>query len=235
MYYAFDTAYMWIYILMIAAFIVSLIAQISVQSNFNKYSKVKSSSGMTGAQVANRLLSSQNVTNVAVGQIAGNLTDHYNPSNKTLGLSEPVYGSSSLSATAVAAHECGHAMQHAYGYGPLKIRTAIVPVVNFSSRISWIFLIIGLFFNNSTASIFLNIGIILFSAAVVFQLITLPVEFDASRRGLDLLESDGILTRDEVKGASAVLKAAAMTYVAAACVSILQLIRLILISRSRSD
>ncbi len=233
MYYMQDLSYLWIYGLLVAAFIVSLVAQIRVHTSFNKYAKVLSANGLTGAQVAAKLLGSQNITDVMIGPVGGSLTDHYNPSKRTLALSEPVYNKASLSASAVAAHECGHAVQHAYGYGPLKLRTAIVPVASISSKISWLFVIIGIFYNTTTGSVFLNIGIILFSAAVAFQLITLPVEFNASRRGLKLLESNGILTKEEVKGASSVLRAAALTYVAAASTAVLQLLRLVLIAQSR--
>lgn len=233
MYYWGNSMYNSYYIVMIAAFVITLIAQIRVKTTFNKYSTVLSSTGMTGAMTAANLLASQGIGNVAIGRVQGSLTDHYNPSNKTLGLSEPVYYKTSLSAIAVAAHECGHAMQHAFGYGPLALRTAIVPIASFSSRFSWIFLIIGLFYYSTVGSIFLRIGIIMFSAAVLFQLITLPVEINASRRALVLLEQNGILTPQENKGAKAVLRAASMTYVAAASASILQLLRLIAIARSR--
>ncbi len=233
MYYWGNSMYNSYYIVMIAAFVITLIAQIRVKTTFNKYSTVFSSTGMTGAMTAANLLASQGIGNVAIGRVQGSLTDHYNPSNKTLGLSEPVYDKTSLSAIAVAAHECGHAMQHAFGYGPLALRTAIVPIASFSSRFSWIFLIIGLFYYSTVGSIFLRIGIIMFSAAVLFQLITLPVEINASRRALVLLEQNGILTPQENKGAKAVLRAASMTYVAAASASILQLLRLIAIARSR--
>ena len=206
MYYWGNSMYNSYYIVMIAAFVITLIAQIRVKTTFNKYSTVLSSTGMTGAMTAANLLASQGIGNVAIGRVQGSLTDHYNPSNKTLGLSEPVYDKTSLSAIAVA---------------------------SFSSRFSWIFLIIGLFYYSTVGSIFLRIGIIMFSAAVLFQLITLPVEINASRRALVLLEQNGILTPQENKGAKAVLRAASMTYVAAASASILQLLRLIAIARSR--
>ena len=223
------------YIVLGVSFLISLIAQIIVKATFNKYTKVQASTGMTGAQAAATLLMSQGIGNVSIGRIAGSLTDHYNPSNNTLVLSEPVFGQSSISAIAVAAHECGHAMQHATGYFPLTLRTKLVPAVNISSRVSWIFIIIGLFFYSTVANWFLYIGIILFSAAVVFQLVTLPVEINASRRALTLLQQNGILAGNENAAARKVLNAAALTYVAAACVSILQLLRLIAIARSRSD
>lgn len=233
MFYWGDTMFNSYYIVMIVTFVITLIAQIRVKTTFNKYSAVMSSSGMTGAMTAANLLSSQGIGNVAIGRVQGSLTDHYNPSNRTLALSEPVYDKTSLSAIAVAAHECGHAMQHAFGYVPLALRTAIVPVASFSSRFSWVFLIIGLFYYSEIGSIFLRIGIIMFSAAVLFQLITLPVEINASRRALVLLEKNGVLTHQENKGAKAVLRAASMTYVAAASASIIQLLRLLAIARSR--
>lgn len=221
------------YIVLGVSFVISLIAQIIVRATFNKYSNVPSSRGITGAQAASLLLSSQGIGNVSIGRVQGSLTDHFNPSNNTLVLSEPVFDRSSISAIAVAAHECGHAMQHATGYGPLALRTFMVPAVSISSRISWIFIIIGLFYYSTVGNWFLYIGIILFSAAVVFQLVTLPVELNASRRALTLLEQNGILVGNENGAAKSVLRAAALTYVAAACVSIIQLGRLILIARSR--
>lgn len=228
-----EYVFMSYYIVLGVSFVISLIAQIIVRATFNKYSKVPSSRGITGAQAASLLLGSQGIGNVSIGRVQGSLTDHYNPSNNTLVLSEPVFGQSSISAIAVAAHECGHAMQHATGYGPLALRTLMVPAVSISSRVSWIFIIIGLFYYSAVGNWFLYIGIILFSAAVVFQLVTLPVELNASRRALTLLEQNGILVGNENGAAKAVLRAAALTYVAAACVSIIQLGRLILIARSR--
>ena len=228
-----QNVYLSYYIVLGVSFVISLIAQIIVRATFNKYSNVPSSRGITGAQAASLLLSSQGIGNVSIGRVQGSLTDHFNPSNNTLVLSEPVFDRSSISAIAVAAHECGHAMQHATGYGPLALRTFMVPAVSISSRISWIFIIIGLFYYSTVGNWFLYIGIILFSAAVVFQLVTLPVELNASRRALTLLEQNGILVGNENGAAKSVLRAAALTYVAAACVSIIQLGRLILIARSR--
>ena len=228
-----QNVFMSYYIVLGVSFVISLIAQIIVRATFNKYSNVPSSRGITGAQAASLLLSSQGIGNVSIGRVQGSLTDHFNPSNNTLVLSEPVFDRTSISAIAVAAHECGHAMQHATGYGPLALRTFMVPAVSISSRISWIFIIIGLFYYSTVGNWFLYIGIILFSAAVVFQLVTLPVELNASRRALTSLEQNGILVGNENGAAKAVLRAAALTYVAAACVSIIQLGRLILIARSR--
>ena len=223
------------YILIIIAAIISLIAQWRVNSSFSKYSRVASMSGMTGAQAARMILQSNGINDVSVQRISGKLTDHYNPSTKVLNLSESVYGSTSVAAIGVAAHECGHAIQHARGYFPLSLRTALVPVANIGSQLSWVFIIVGaiLSFNQTL----ITIGIIMFSAAVLFQLVTLPVEFNASARALEQLESNGILYRDEVSQTRKVLSAAALTYVAAAATAILQLLRLIILfgGRGRRD
>ena len=223
------------YILIIIASIISLIAQWRVNSAFSKYSRVASMSGMTGAQAARMILQSNGINDVSVQRISGKLTDHYNPSTKVLNLSESVYGSTSVAAIGVAAHECGHAIQHARGYFPLSLRTALVPVANIGSQLSWVFIIVGaiLSFNQTL----ITIGIIMFSAAVLFQLVTLPVEFNASARALEQLESNGILYRDEVSQTRKVLSAAALTYVAAAATAILQLLRLIILfgGRGRRD
>ena len=223
------------YILIIIAAIISLIAQWRVNSAFSKYSRVASMSGMTGAQAARMILQSNGINDVSVQRISGKLTDHYNPSTKVLNLSESVYGSTSVAAIGVAAHECGHAIQHARGYFPLSLITALVPVANIGSQLSWVFIIVGaiLSFNQTL----ITIGIIMFSAAVLFQLVTLPVEFNASARALEQLESNGILYRDEVSQTRKVLSAAALTYVAAAATAILQLLRLIILfgGRGRRD
>ena len=223
------------YILITIAAIISLIAQWRVNSAFSKYSRVASMSGMTGAQAARMILQSNGINDVSVQRISGKLTDHYNPSTKVLNLSESVYGSTSVAAIGVAAHECGHAIQHARGYFPLSLRTALVPVANIGSQLSWVFIIVGaiLSFNQTL----ITIGIIMFSAAVLFQLVTLPVEFNASARALEQLESNGILYRDEVSQTRKVLSAAALTYVAAAATAILQLLRLIILfgGRGRRD
>lgn len=223
------------YILIIIAAIISLIAQWRVNSAFSKYSRVASMSGMTGAQAARMILQSNGINDVSVQRISGKLTDHYNPSTKVLNLSESVYGSTSVAAIGVAAHECGHAIQHARGYFPLSLRTALVPVANIGSQLSWVFIIVGaiLSFNQTL----ITIGIIMFSAAVLFQLVTLPVEFNASARALEQLESNGILYRDEVSQTRKVLSAAALTYVATAATAILQLLRLIILfgGRGRRD
>lgn len=220
------------YTLLIIAMIISFYAQIKVQSTFRRYSSVRCNKGYTAAQVARYLLDRSGLNDVRIEPVAGNLTDHYDPRDKTLRLSQSVYNSNSVAAVGVAAHETGHAIQHDIGYAPLSIRNSLVPVANFGSSASW-FLIILSFITGKQQ--LLNIGIILFSAAVLFQIITLPVEFNASNRALKLLESEGILYNEEMDSARKVLSAAALTYVAAAIVSIAQLMRLIFMSRRRDD
>lgn len=228
--YYFDSTY----ILILIAAVISIIAQIRVNTTFKKYSRVASASGITGAQAADRILKSQGIYDVTIRQVAGNLTDHYDPRNKTLNLSNSVYNANSVAAVGVAAHECGHAIQHAKGYAPLGLRSALVPVANLGSKLSWLFILAGMLFSfNHTLIV---IGIIMFSLAVLFQLVTLPVEFNASSRALQLLESNGILYQNEVSMTRKVLSAAALTYVAAAASAILQLLRLILLfGGNRSD
>ena len=217
-------------ILLVPAIIISGIAQLKIKSSFSKYSKVNSSNGYTGAKVARMLLDDGGLFDIPVEIVRGKLTDHYDPSKRIMRLSEEVYNGTSVAAIGVAAHETGHAMQDKEHYVPLKLRNAIVPAVNFSSNASWLLFLIGIILSISPL---INIGIILFSAVVVFQLITLPVEFNASNRALSILESRNILYGDEIKGAKSVLNAAAMTYVAAALMAISQLIRLVLLSRNR--
>lgn len=214
----------------------SLWAQGRVNSAFSRYSKVRSRTGMTGAEAARRLLNSQGIYDVTVRAVAGSLTDHYDPRTKTVNLSEAVYGASSVAAIGVAAHECGHAMQHNEEYGPLRFRSALVPVANLGSRISWPLILIGIIFGG-LGSPLVQIGILMFTLAVLFQLVTLPVEFNASNRAVKLLDSQGILASDEVSGTRKVLSAAALTYVAAAATSILQLLRLVILfgGRNRRD
>lgn len=188
-YYYYDPTYM----LIIISALISLFAQFLVNSRFSKYSRVRSRSGMTGAQAAERILQSQGIYDVAIQRVSGKLTDHYDPRNKTLNLSDAVYASTSVAAVGVAAHECGHAIQHARGYAPLSFRSALVPVANIGSQLSWLFIILGIFFGGSHTLIM--IGILMFSAAVLFQLVTLPVEFNASGRALKLLSETGILQK----------------------------------------
>ena len=220
-YYYYDPTYM----LIVISALISLFAQFLINSRFSKYSRVRSRSGMTGAQAAERILQSQGIYDVAIQRVSGKLTDHYDPRNKTLNLSDAVYASTSVAAVGVAAHECGHAIQHARGYAPLSFRSALVPVANIGSQLSWLFIILGIFFGGSHTLIM--IGILMFSAAVLFQLVTLPVEFNASGRALKLLSETGILQKDEVSDTRKVLSAAALTYVAAAATAVLQLLRLL--------
>lgn len=224
----------WTYILILIAAVISIIAQIRVNTTFKKYSRVASASGITGAQAADMILKSQSIYDVTIRHVAGNLTDHYDPRNKTLNLSDSVYSAHSVAAVGVAAHECGHAIQHAKGYTPLGLRSALVPVANLGSKLSWLFILAGMLFSfNHTLIV---IGIIMFSLAVLFQIVTLPVEFNASSRALQLLESNGILYQNEVSMTRKVLSAAALTYVAAAASAVLQLVRLILLfGGNRSD
>ena len=227
-YYYYDPTYM----LIVISALISLFAQFLVNSRFSKYSRVRSRSGMTGAQAAERILQSQGIYDVAIQRVSGKLTDHYDPRNKTLNLSDAVYASTSVAAVGVAAHECGHAIQHARGYAPLSFRSALVPVANIGSQLSWLFIILGIFFGGSHTLIM--IGILMFSAAVLFQLVTLPVEFNASGRALKLLSETGILQKDEVSDTRKVLSAAALTYVAAATTAVLQLLRLLRLFRKTS-
>lgn len=221
-YFMFD----YTYILAIIAAVISLIASAGVKATFNKYSKRIAQSGLTGRDVATRILNGAGIYDVSVNHIAGNLTDNFNPTNKTLNLSDSVYASNSIAAIGVAAHESGHAIQHDKGYIPIKIRGAIVPVVNFGSRLSFPVILLGCLMNYN--EIIISIGILLFSFGLIFSLITLPVEFNASRRAISILEQDGILYDEELKGARKVLFAAAMTYVASAIGMALQLLRFFL-------
>ncbi|NBJ02067.1 zinc metallopeptidase [Lachnospiraceae bacterium] len=224
------------YILVLIGVAICLFASSRVNSVFRRYSTVRSRSGLTGREAAERILRANGIYDVTVRHIPGNLTDHYDPRNKTLGLSDSTYGSASVAAIGVAAHECGHAAQHATGYAPLKFRGALVPVANFGSTLAWPLILIGLFLRSDTAVIFINMGILLFSAAVLFQLVTLPVEFNASSRAVKVLETTGMLYPEEIRQTKAVLGAAALTYVASAASAILQLLRLLLITgRRRND
>lgn len=218
------------YFLLIIGALLSLAASTRLRSTFAIYRKVRSASGLTGADAARRILRAAGITDVQVVPIRGNLTDHYDPRTRQVGLSEDVYDKTSLAAVGVAAHECGHAIQHSINYAPLNIRTAIVPLANIGSNLSWPLFLAGLIFSVEPL---INIGILLFSLAVLFQVVTLPVEYNASSRALRMLESTGILSPDENKGAKKVLSAAALTYVAAVAASILQLLRLIILSGGR--
>ncbi len=223
------------YILVIIGAIICMAASANVKSTFNKYSRMRGRSGMTGAQVADLMLRSAGIYDVSIGRVRGSLSDHYDPRTKTLNLSDSVYDSTSVAALGVAAHECGHAIQHANNYAPLTFRSALVPVANIGSFLAWPIILIGLFINSSSSMLFIQIGILLFSAAVLFQLVTLPVEFNASRRALVHLRTQGILGDDELVYTRKVLAAAAMTYVASAAAIILQLLRILLIVGGRND
>ena len=221
------------YILVVVGAVICMIASTRVKGTFNKYSQIRSMSGMNGAQVAQRVLQAAGIYDVQVRHVSGSLTDHYDPRTKTVNLSDPVYNATSVAALGVAAHECGHAIQHAKSYAPLSIRSALVPIANFGSMLAWPVILIGLLFNTRSSGLIIDIGILLFSAAVFFQLVTLPVEFDASRRALVMLRTQGILADDELKYTRRVLKSAALTYVASAAAAILQLLRIILITNGR--
>lgn len=221
------------YILVVIGAVICMIASARVKGTFNKYSQLRSMSGMNGAQVAQRVLQAAGIYDVQVRHVSGSLTDHYDPRTKTVNLSDPVYNATSVAALGVAAHECGHAIQHAKSYAPLSIRSALVPIANFGSMLAWPVILIGLLFNTRSSGLIIDIGILLFSAAVLFQLVTLPVEFDASRRALVMLRTQGILADDELKYTRRVLKSAALTYVASAAAAILQFLRIILITNGR--
>ena len=225
------------YFLVLIGAVICLIASAGVKSTYSKYSRYRSMSNMTGAQAAERILNSAGIYDVSIRHVSGNLTDHYDPRNKTLNLSDSVYDSTSVAAVGVAAHECGHAIQHQKNYAPLTIRGALVPVANFGSTISWPLILIGLFFTSNTGTLLINLGILCFSFAVIFQLVTLPVEVNASRRALKILGNTGILNSEELPMTRKVLKAAALTYVASAAAAILQLLRLVILfgGRNRDD
>lgn len=223
------------YWLVVIGALICLAASAMVKSTFHKYSRYQSQSGMTGAQAAERILHSAGIYDVQIRRVSGSLTDHYNPANKTLNLSDSVYGSASVAAVGVAAHECGHAIQHQKKYVPLTLRSAIVPVANIGSTLAWPLILIGLLFSSQTGSFLITMGIICFSFAVLFQLVTLPVEFNASARALRILGDTGILGSEELAYTRKVLGAAALTYVAGAAASILQLLRLLILTRGRRN
>lgn len=231
MYYPmyFDPTYM----LVLIGVVICLAASAKMRSTFSRYSRIRNHSGMTGREAAEQVLHRAGIYDVRVEHVSGNLTDHYDPRSKVLRLSDATYGSASVAAVGVAAHECGHAIQHATGYVPLAFRSALVPVANFGSTIAWPLILIGLLFNSQSSVLFLNLGIMAFSLAVLFQIVTLPVEFNASSRAIRMLSGNGMLYEDEVQATRKVLTAAALTYVAGAASAILQLLRIILISNSR--
>ena len=218
------------WIILIPVLILSVYAQIKVSSSFSRYSKVRSSRGITGAQAAYDVLRAHGVYDVAIRPCAGSLTDHYDPRDNTIYLSEPVYNAATVAAVGVAAHEAGHAVQYAVGYGPIRVRAAIIPATRFGSQFAFIALMLGIVLYSQP--IFL-IGIVLFSLSTIFQLVTLPVEFNASARALRTIDENHLLEDDERRGAKKVLTAAALTYVAALLMSLLQLLRYLLIFLSR--
>lgn len=228
-YYGFDYTYL---VFVLPALLIALVAQIKVKTTFHKYAKVMNARGLSGAEVAAKILSSNGVLDVAVQRVSGNLTDHFDPTARVIRLSQSVYDSHSVAAVGVAAHEAGHALQYAENYFPIRLRAAIIPVTKVGSALSWPLIILGLVFS---FGLLVNLGIILFSVVTLFQLVTLPVEFNASRRALNILQQQGILAPEELGGARKVLTAAAMTYVAALLVSVMQLLRLIALFSNRRD
>jgi len=222
MYYGIDTYYL---ILVIPAMIFSMWAQAKVNSTFKRYSQQRTYSGMTGYEAARRILAANGLYNVQVKRVAGNLTDHYDPKTNVIRLSDSVFGSNSVAAVGVAAHEAGHAVQYAQNYAPIKLRSAIIPVTNIGSQLSIPLVLIGAFMGMEPL---INIGLLLFATVAVFQLVTLPVEFNASRRAVNALEMSGSIGDEELYGVKKVLGAAAMTYVAALAVAVANLLRLIL-------
>lgn len=224
------------FVLLLPAIILAVYAQFKVQSTFRRYSEVRSSTGYTGAQAAAALLQRQGITDVKIepvaGPMSGALSDHYDPRNKVLRLSEQVYGSDSLAALGVAAHETGHAIQHRVGYAPLALRSAIVPVAQYGTTAAMILFILGLVLARPGL---MDIGILLFLGYVIFALVTLPVEFNASTRAVEMLQGQGMVLPQEAQGVRAVLNAAALTYIAAAAMAVFQLLRLVVLRGSRDD
>ncbi len=228
----------WTYLLVLAGVVLTMAASAYVRSTFNRFSKVMSSRGITGAQVAQMMLRNEGIGDVSVRAIGGSLTDNYNPSNKTVNLSQPVYSGTSVAAIGVAAHECGHAIQHHRAYIPLVLRTAIFPLARIGSMLSWPMIIIGLFLgfgisSSALPNLLVHIGIFAFALAVLFQVVTLPVEFNASMRAMKVLRTSGIMSEQEADGSAKVLRAAALTYVAGAASSIMQLMRLLILFGGR--
>ena len=221
------------YLLVLVGAILSIIASSMVQSTYNKYAKVRSMSGMTGAQVAELILRNKGITDVRIDHVSGNLTDHYNPKTKVINLSDTVYHSQSVAALGVAAHECGHVIQHHENYAPLNFRSMLVPAANIGSKAGIPIILLGVLFGYN--QVLVQIGIWVFALSVLFQLVTLPVEFNASKRALVCLEEYGVVTREEKSQSAKVLRAAALTYVAAAAAAILQLLRLVMLFGRRDN
>ncbi|MCI2113273.1 zinc metallopeptidase [Ruminococcus sp.] len=231
-FYGFDWTYL---VFIVPCIIITLICQIKVQSTFSKYSKIRNSRNITGAQAAEYVLRQNGVTGVRIEHVAGSMTDHFDPRTNVIRLSDTVYNSNSVAAVGVACHEAGHAVQHAEGYLPNKIRGIILPLAKVGSQLSWILILLGLIFTAKVGFVLLYIGIVLFSLSVLFTIATLPVEFNASKRALECIRESDLLYGDEYTGAKRTLQAAAMTYVASALTAIMQLLRLIIIARGRRD
>lgn len=225
------------YMLVLVGVVICMLASVKVKSTYAKYANVRNMSGMTGKDAAERILRGAGIYDVRVEHISGQLSDHYDPRSKVLRLSDSTYASASVAAIGVAAHECGHAIQHATGYAPLRFRGALVPAANLGATIAWPLIIFGLFINGRSSLLLINIGIIAFSMAVLFHLVTLPVEINASGRAIKILRGSGLLREEEVGAVKKVLSAAALTYVAGAASSILQLLRILIITggRRRND
>ena len=223
------------YILVLIGVLICAIASAKVNSTYARYDQVRNHAGITGAMAAEQILRMEGIYDVQVMRVRGRLTDHYDPANRVLRLSDSTYGSTSVAALGVAAHECGHAIQHARHYVPLTLRGALVPIVNFGSGISWPLIIMGFFFGGQMSSLIINLGILMFSLAVLFQIVTLPVEFNASSRALKILKNSGMLYESEVREARSVLTAAALTYVASAASTILQFLRILILTGGRRN
>ena len=231
MYYRMDPTY----VLVLIGVVLTLLASARVKSTFAKYERIRNSAGLTGRDAAERILHGAGIYDVRIERVSGSLTDHYDPRNKVLRLSDSTYHSMSVSAVGVAAHECGHAIQHAVNYAPIRWRGALVPVANLGSNIAWPLIVIGLFITGESSSLLINLGIIAFSFAVLFHLVTLPVEFNASNRAIRILGGNGMMSKEEVGAVKKVLGAAALTYVASAATAILQLLRILILTAGRRD
>lgn len=223
------------YIFIIIGVLICSVASVRVKSTFSRFSGMRNHLGLTGAQAAERVLHGAGIYDVRIERTSGHLTDHYDPRNKVLRLSDSTYGQCSVAAVGVAAHECGHAIQHAKGYAPLQFRSALVPIANFGSAISWPLIVLGLFISGKSSILFINIGILAFSLAVLFQLVTLPVEYNASGRAVRILAETGMMQGEEIVAAKKVLNAAALTYVASAASAILQLVRILVLTGGRRN
>lgn len=231
MYYRMDPTY----VLVLIGVVLTLLASARVKSTFAKYERIRNSAGLTGRDAAERILHGAGIYDVRIERVSGSLTDHYDPRNKVLRLSDSTYHSTSVSAVGVAAHECGHAIQHAVNYAPIRWRGALVPVANLGSNIAWPLIVIGFFITGESSSLLINLGIMAFSFAVLFHLVTLPVEFNASNRAIQILGGNGMMSGEEVGAVKKVLGAAALTYVASAATAILQLLRILILTAGRRD